>query len=212
MGGMHGFGPVRTADGELTHHEPWEVRAQALGLVSGTVTRHRLEALGPVRYLESSYYVRWLLAAEDGAVIRGLLERGDLERWYAHFAADPEAAVPVVHAPEVADAIHTGLQQVHRWEAPTSPPRYGVGDRVRVRRMRRERHHRCPRYVRGVVGEIEHVWGADRIPGAGRDDRTLEAVYTVRFSSSDVWGDTGERGEPPFSLSIDLWESYLEDA
>jgi hypothetical protein len=65
--------------------------------------------------------------------------------------------------------------------------------------------------VRGVAGEIRAVRGLDRLP-----DRTFygervepEAVYSVAFASSDLWG-AGE--EPPFTVLLDLWESYLEPA
>ena len=35
---------------------------------------------------------------------------------------------------------------------PAAAPRFGPGERVRVRRMRPEGHTRCPRYVRGAIG------------------------------------------------------------
>ena len=40
----------------------------------------------------------------------------------------------------------------------------------------------------------------------------LECVYTVRFSSVDLFGDRSGDGEPPYVLLIDLWERYLEAA
>ena len=79
---------------------------------------------------------------------------------------------------------------------------FAPGDRVTVRRMAPERHHRCPRYLRGVTGTVAAVPGA--WPHAG--EKEPEAVYTVRFANTDLWGDDAEPG----TLCIDLWERYLE--
>ena len=67
LGGLDGFGPVATDDGDRTHHEPWELRAQGValfGLRGGM--RQWIERLDPASYLTSPYYARWLLAAEHG--------------------------------------------------------------------------------------------------------------------------------------------------
>ena len=98
--------------------------------------------------------------------------------------------------------------------ARAADPRFDVGDRVRVRRMRPEVHHRCPRYVRGAIGVVERVAGDEHVPraGPGQPDGPLEAVYTVRFDSTELWGDRREAGEPPYELLIDLWERYVEAA
>jgi hypothetical protein len=37
-------------------------------------------------------------------------------------------------------------------------------------------------------------------------------VYTVRFSSVDLFGERSGDGEPSYVLLIDLWERYLEAA
>ena len=88
-------------------------------------------------------------------------------------------------------------------------PRFRPGQRVRVRRMRPEGHTRCPRYVRGASGVVERVHFADRLPDlAVYGERPApEPVYAVRFRSEDLWG---QGGEPPWTVSVDLWESYLE--
>jgi nitrile hydratase subunit beta len=208
MGGMHGFGPVCTPDGGLSHHEPWELRAQVLGLLTGSATRPAIEGLEPATYLASSYYVRWLRAAEATLLTKGRLDPAELERWRATFTDDPDARPPVGSDPDTVAFIRTGIGP-HVSGVATSAT-FGMGDRVRVRRMRTERHHRCPRYVRGVVGEVEGVCGADPVPGLAGGERVVEPVYTVRFSSVDLFGDRSSDGEPPYVVLIDLWERYLE--
>ncbi|MCU1496267.1 MAG: nthB [Acidimicrobiales bacterium] len=208
MGGMHGFGPVVTADGELAHHEPWELRAQILGLLSGSVSRGTIEALEPATYLGSSYYVRWLLAAEGPLVADGVLDQAELDRWRETFAADPGAVVPERSDPETAQFIRTGLGPHQHGEVTAAL--FSIGDRVRVRPMHELHHHRCPRYVRGVVGQVERVCGADPVPGLPAGEVAVEPTYTVRFSSVDLFGDGTPRDEPPHVLMIDLWERYLQ--
>ena len=53
-------------------------------------------------------------------------------------------------------------------------------------------------FATGTVTRVAGGW-----PPAG--EREPEAVYTVRFAQSDLWGDDAEPG----TLSIDLWERYL---
>ena len=205
MGGMQGFGPVRTPDGGLTYREPWELRPLVIACLIGSGWRPTIEGLDPADYLASSYYVRWLRAAEHTLVEQGYVTREDLSRWRATFAETADADRPTSSDPETVREIRAGFEPF----VPTdvTSPAFADGDHVRVRRMRPEAHHRCPRYVRGVVGEVERICGAAPLPGTADD---LECVYTVRFSSVDLFGDRSDDGEPPYALLIDLWERYLE--
>lgn len=205
MGGMHGFGAVVEPGSDRTHSEAWELRAQILSFMVGHGSRERIEALPPHEYLASSYYERWLAAAEQGARDRGL--DTELRLWRGALAGDEDLRPPVTTDPERAAGLRARLVRAPEM-APASSPMFGTGDRVRVRRNRIEHHHRCPRYVRGAEGSIEQICGDDQVPGSDRG--TVETVYTVRFSSEDLWG--GSETEPRFAIHIDLWQSYLEPA
>ena len=115
---------------------------------------------------------------------------------------DPDAAPPVASDPEMVDFIRHLGPHVH---GDVESATFAVGDRVRVRRMRPEGHHRCPRYLRGVVGEVERVCGVDPFP-----------VYVTRRSrctrcaSRRMISSVRASEEPPYVLLIDLWERYLE--
>jgi nitrile hydratase subunit beta len=211
MAGMHGFGAVLTAGSERTHDEPWEVRAQFVGLMSkasgGSMRRH-IEALPAAEYLASSYYARWLAAAENLHVNDGSLTHDDLSRWRAHFEAEPEATVPRRDDPALRERVEARLT-AGRPLPPAELPRFSMGDAVTVARMHPPHHHRCPRYVRGVRGVIEQVCGQDEVPTDARGSDGSAPVYTVRFSSRDLWGRTDE---PPFTVLVDLWQGYLEAA
>ena len=212
MGGMAGFGPVDVDDVGPTH-EPWEARAQVVALLGSDGSRASIEALAPAEYLQAGYYERWLLSAERRCVEMGNIADEDLERWRSALAKDPERLPPRSHDPDAAEALVEVLTTTPVL-GPATSPRFAVGDRVRVRRMRPEEHHRCPRYVRGVIGVVERVVGDDHVPrpAPGEELGPLEAVYTVGFDSNDLWGDRSAGGETPFEVMIDLWESYLEGA
>ena len=206
LGGLDGFGPVVTADGDVTHHEAWELRAQGAAItgVRGGM-RPWIERLDPQTYLDSPYYVRWLRAAELAAVSKGLLTAADLDRWRTRFTDDPDAVPPVVLDPELRGRVEHAMTTADRLP-PALAPRHVVGDRVVVKRWHDpEHHHRCPRYVRGVTGVVETVCGDEPVPGA---EAERAPTYTVAFASADLWGATAE----PATVHVDLCEHYLDAA
>lgn len=214
MGGMHGFGPVVTDDGALTHQQAWEIRAQVITLLAGRSMRDAIERLEPATYLSATYYERWLRAGEMKLVEQGRITTDDLARWYDVFAHDAQAHPPVTTDPEL-------VEQVRHMRSDAFEPAHGaahiVGDRVRVMRMRPAGHHRCPRYLRGATGIVERLLGADLVPGLPARDHVVEPVYTVEFSSLDLFGDPNvgpasepSTNDPAHSVLIDLFERYLE--
>jgi nitrile hydratase len=82
-----------------------------------------------------------------------------------------------------------------------------VGARVRARNTDPDGHTRIPRYVRGHTGEIVAVLGEWALPDASaRGARQPETCYAVRFPAAELWG-SGDH-----TVTVDLWESYLERA
>jgi hypothetical protein len=51
---------------------------------------------------------------------------------------------------------------------------------------------------------VRAILGEDALP---EDAARTEPVYTVAFSSTDLWGIGDER---EWTVLVDLWESYLE--
>jgi nitrile hydratase beta subunit len=203
------------AGGEDVFHEAWEPRVFAIhcligseGLGAGPGGRAVREQMDPADYLEAGYYERWLWSAEQRLLRKGTLAPGEVERMMERLAAgEPE---PRGSDPAQAERILEDLRTPQSLD-PVTETRFAVGDAVRVRRMRPAGHTRCPRYARGVCGVIERVQGADRLPDlatAGLEPAP-EAVYSVAFASDDLWGRSGE---PPWTVLLDLWESYLEAA
>jgi len=168
------------------------VVAGAVG-ASGGEFRHSIERMEPGHYLTSSYYEHWLTAAATLAVEHGLVTGSELE---ARAGGRFPLSGPVL-APPVVDA-----------GPDAGTPRFGVGDRVRVREWHPPGHTRCPRYVRGKAGTVVRLDGIYSVPDieAHGTARRHEPTYSVRFDAAELWGD-GQRG---VRVHVDLWDSYLE--
>ena len=216
LGGMHGFGAVVAPGGEAPYHERWAARVFALHMLvelerlgarpGGRATR---EEMDPVDYLAASYFERWLWSAEQGLLRKGTIAAGEVEHMMERLAAGgPEP--PPHRDPEQAARAVESLQEVIPMQ-PATRPRFVPGQGVRVRRMHPAGHTRCPRYVRGARGVVERVRGAEELPDLAvyERDAPVEPVYAVAFRSDELWGPGGE---PPWTVALDLWESYLEEA
>jgi len=209
MGGMQGFGDVLRPDSDGAIRS-WELRVFALNMLSGIQGleggpgfRARIESMPAERYLEASYYERWLWRVEQDLLAGGTIAPGEVEGWMERLRAGEAAATS--SDPALVTRTVDELRKPYPLPAATNP-RFAAGDRVRVRRMRPPTHNRCPRYVRGAAGVVERVQGEDHVPGAASDG-PREAVYGVVFASEELWGPSAERA---WTVRIDLWESYLE--
>jgi hypothetical protein len=84
---------------------------------------------------------------------------------------------------------------------------YTTGQRVRARTGDPDHHTRIPRYVRGHTGEIVARLGDWPLPDASAAGISRpEPCFAVRFAASDLFG-SGDH-----TVTVDLWESYLERA
>jgi nitrile hydratase beta subunit len=202
MGGMDGFGAVRPERNEPVFHHEWEKRVfvianSVIRMLRGNVDefRHAIERIPPARYLDSTYYERWLQAAETLLLEHGLVSREELAS-----LAEPERAA--VHVPAA------GLPaRVARNPRPRA--KFRPGDRVRVRNINPTGHTRSPRYARGKSGVVRGDHGVYVFPdtNAHHAGENRQHVYSVEFSARELWGKPARE-----RVLIDLWEDYLEPA
>jgi nitrile hydratase len=214
MGGMHGFGAVVQPGADQVFHERWEPRVFAIhilegieGLGAGPGARSVREEMDPGSYLASSYYERWLYSAEQRLLRKGTIGPGDIESMMRRLEAGEE--IPEHRDGILAERAVAVLRSVHSMKGVPDDARFEDGQHVRVKRMHPPGHTRCPRYVRGVMGRVEGIRGADRLPDLATygEDVAREPVYSVAFSSDDLWGSSDEGA---WIVLLDLWESYLE--
>ena len=201
LGGLDGFGPVEHTASEPLFDEDWERRAFRLMIgwigaknPSGGRFRHSIERMAPEHYLSSPYYEHWLTGAATMAVDAGVTTPDELDRRAGgHFPlSGPDRGV-------LPDDL-----------TPRTTPRFAVGDEVRVRQWHPPGHTRAPRYVQGRRGTVVRVDGAFDIDDiAAHSDATVaDPLYSVRFTSRELWGEAGADGEV---MHVDLFERYLED-
>ncbi|HEU5433994.1 MAG TPA: nitrile hydratase subunit beta [Thermomicrobiales bacterium] len=209
LGGMHGFGPVAREASEPLFHAAWEGRVCALEeLLCGDgryftldAFRAGIERMAPVDYLRASYYERWLASIEHNLIDEGLLAGDELGARIDRLRGRLDAAPATVAAPPAPTPRPPSL--------PPSAPRFSVGDLVVARNIHPIGHTRLPRYARGKRGVIQRLHGAQTFPdtnahGLGSNPQPL---YTVQFLARELWG---ESAEPSQTVSLELWDSYLE--
>jgi nitrile hydratase subunit beta len=211
MGGMQGLGRIEPEPEGHAFHDAWEGRVHAMSLASPTRSnidagRHQRELIPGPEYLRMSYYEKWFRSLSERLLQQGLITPEEL-------ASGQPAPGEVKATPRLAaDAVESALSRIGSYvrEAP-APPKFAPGDTVRARNIHPDGHTRLPRYARGRTGVVERLHGAHVFPdshahGKGEDPRPL---YTVRFTARELWG---EAAAPRDSVSLDLWEPYLERA
>ena len=131
--------------------------------------------MDPGHYLTSSYYEHWLTAAATLAVEHGLVTHAELE---ARAGGRFPLSGPVL-APSIADA-GPGVDE----------PRFGAGDRVRVRDWHPPGHTRCPGYVRGKTGTVVRWTAIIRcLISKLTAPRAATSRRTRSFDATDLWHD-----------------------
>jgi nitrile hydratase beta subunit len=212
LGGMHGFGPVVRETNEPRFHAAWEARVWAMVQVirrqdyyTIDASRFGIEQMPPAEYLRSTYYERWLASLVFNLKKEGLLTGDELEAAIEHIRRHPEAPMPTValESPPPPREQPASL--------PPPAPRFAVGDAVVTQNVHPIGHTRLPRYARGKLGVIQNFYGAQIFPDANAHGlgEQPQPLYNVRFEARELWGDSAE---PRQTVSLDLWDSYLDPA
>jgi nitrile hydratase beta subunit len=210
MGGMANLGRIGPEPHEPVFHHPWEGRVHAMTVALPTrgnidAGRHQRELIPGPEYLAMSYYEKWFRSLTELLVKHGLVTAQELARG----RADPAApkATPRLMAEAVTPAMTTPGSYLREGRAPM----FAVGETVRARNLHPAGHTRLPRYVRDHLGVVTALHGAHVFPDANAHGRgeDPQPLYTVRFAARELWGSGAN---PHDSVSLDLWESYLEQA
>lgn len=216
LGGKAGFGPVNPEPeaSEPVFHHQWERRVFALTLAAGMLgkwsideARFARERQAPDTYLGNTYYENWLAGLEKLLQEKQMLQEN---------AARDSLRIP--NANDARKILATGGPSLM---ASNQVPAFKPGDRVRVKINHREGHTRAPSYVQGVVGVVVNHLGCHVYPDqSAQGTRTGEHLYSVRFSSQQLWGSGQGNFTAPidlhgpeqdnFDVLVDLWEPYLE--
>jgi nitrile hydratase subunit beta len=214
MGGTDGWGRVNPPrPDEPVFEEPWQARAFGLALLSNRLAagnldsfRHALERLDPTAYLSDGYSGRWLNGAELVLTEAGVLAAGAVDARARNLRGErlDEPPQPVPVAPRGTPTSDGALRRVG------TDPVFHTGQRVRSKNSSPTGHTRLARYVRGHVGTVVLIHPAFVFPDTNAEFRgeNPQYVYTVRFDSRELWGAHAES----FAVTVDLFESYLQEA
>jgi nitrile hydratase subunit beta len=215
LGGKQGFGAVLREADEPVFHDRWEERVFAMvvagaggALKNSDQFRHAIERIDPAAYLTHGYYGRWLGGLETLLREAGVVDESALRAAVARIGGDPDApgAARPARVPDRVDYVPAGPGSQREIAA---PPRFSCGDRVRTLAWPVAGHTRLPAYARSRCGSIAAWHGAWVYPDSnahGRGEHP-EHLYTVTFDGVELWGPGAEPGS---SVSLDLFESYLE--
>jgi nitrile hydratase len=200
LGGAGGFGAVEPETNEPVFHADWERRVFGLNLALGhwrrwpiDASRHERELIAPDEYLAMTYYERWFASMTALLTKTGLI--------------DERPAEP----PLGAEAVSPQRIRTAPPKATGRPGRFRVGDAVRTRTLGGPGHHRLPGYAQGKMGVIAAERGQHLLPddSAAGLPRNVQALYSVRFSARELWG---ERAGAEDAVFLDLWDDYLAPA
>lgn len=214
MGGMQDMGPIQREKNEPVFHEAWEGRVYAINRAIGAwgkwnidTTRRAIELLPPADYLRMSYYEKWLTSKLELLVECGLVTQEELETGKP--APGSRKATPALTAAAV-PAMAARRGNFMRQNAQATA-RFEVGQQVRARNMNPVGHTRLPRYARGKQGTVIRHHGIFVFPDTNAYflGEHPQHLYSVRFAAQELWGDAAP---PRDSISLDLWDSYLEHA
>ena len=92
----------------------------------------------------------------------------------------------------------------------SAPPRFKVGDRVRVDARAAIGHCRTPSFIRGRTGVVAFVHGAFRDPerlAYHRPGLPALVLYKVRFKQAEIWPDYA--GSKSDQLEVDVYDNWL---
>jgi nitrile hydratase len=209
LGGVQGFGPIKTDDDERPFKAAWEGRVWGINAaISGgrgwTIDwwRFTRELIEPLDYLQRPYFDQWAQTYAALLIDSGMATVEEVASGRAESAGVP--STPPLEAEEVRRSVRRRVSYARDGGL---SPRHGVGDHVTARSNGSLGHTRLPRYVRGRSGVIHQSHGAHVFPDdSARGVERAEPLYTVRFAARELWPEGTGRD----FVYVDLWESYLE--
>ena len=211
LGGMHGFGPIKMDSAQF--HERWEQEVfvinkiiQLHGIYKVDEKRHASERIPPLRYLQLSYFEKWLDSIEMLLIEKGVLTKEDIDSRRESLSLDAQQ-IESKSDPNLTTKVLDSFKKDKLKEVESMKNNFYIGDKVVVNPNNEFGHCRAPAYAQKSIGTIEKIFGTFPLPDAiVRGEYLVEPVYKVRFSAQELWGNSYPEND---SVTLDLWESYL---
>jgi nitrile hydratase beta subunit len=222
LGGKHGYGKVERQADAPTFAAIWEAKVFAIMKAAGAAGawknsdqfRHFVEKIEPAAYLSQGYYGRWLGGAETAFVEAGLIESEQLNARVEKLGGNRNDLIAARPQPgsQAASTQTTVARLANTAQRDAGEGLFSIGDMVLTSSEVKPGHTRLPAYARNKFGEIVAIHGGWIYPdsnahGLGEQPTQL---YTVKFASSELWGETSQYAEENVSVFLDLFEPYLQ--
>ena len=95
----------------------------------------------------------------------------------------------------------------------STKPRFGLGDRVKLRDDSPPGHHRTPWYIKGKVGRVDALCVAYADPETrayGGSGLPRQPLYRVEFKQAHIWDSYS--GPPEDAICVDVYDHWLQRA
>jgi len=174
------------------------------------------EGMHPFEYFRLRYYEKWLGGISGFFISEGYITEEELDARTAEFLEDstkaemplPRGGDPAIDA-QVVKYLQHGDSPLRPLPA---PPKFAVGDKVRIKDVDPAEHSRLPGNLKGCIATVELVYeGAytyffPTADGIG----TPMPVYSLAFKPEDMWHES--LTEPNLVYYNDIFEVYIEPA
>lgn len=174
------------------------------------------EAMHPFEYFRLRYYEKWLGGISGFFIAEGYITQEELDARTAEFLEDSEkATAPLPRGGDPAIDAQV-LQYLQAGDSPLRPlpaaPKFGVGDRVRVKNVSPAAHSRLPGHLKGRVAEVVRVYEGAFNYFFPTEDGIGEPmpVYSLVFNLEELFDPS--LTEPNSTYYNDIFEVYLEPA
>ncbi len=210
IGGVQGFGPVKTNEPDVPFKTDWDARMWGLnGAMSQPDDwtldwwRHVRELIDPVDYLTRPYFDQWAQIYMALLIDSGVASLEEIVSGHAQ-GPNPELG-PVLKAQDVPAA----MGRAGKFDSDdTIEPAFADGSKVRTKAAGHSGHTRLPRYAMGRGGVVHAHHGTFVFADAkARGEDVYEPLYSVAFMAADLWPEAQGRKD---RIYLDLWESYLD--
>ena len=176
--------------------------------------RKGAEAMHPFEYFRLRYYEKWLGGISGFFVEEGYITQAELDARTAEFLEDSEKAdAPLPSGGDAAIDIQV-LKYLQEGDSPLrplpAPPKFKVGDQVRVKDVSPAAHSRLPGNLKGRVAEVVLVYEEAFTYFFPTEDGigTPMPVYSLAFKPEDLWDESLVDSNSAYYN--DIFEVYIE--
>jgi nitrile hydratase beta subunit len=174
------------------------------------------EGMHPFEYFRLRYYEKWLGGISGFFVEEGYITQEELDIRTAEFLENSEMAeapLPDGGDPAIDAQVLEYLQKGDSPKRPLSePPKFKVGDQVKIKNVAQGSHSRLPGHLKGHVAEVVKVYdGAYTYFFPTEDGIGVPMpVYSLAIPLDDLWEESTT--EPNAIYYNEIFEVYLEAA